>query len=462
MADQVLKNLTGQSRRDFIKWSTVVAAALGLERSRFLDVMFDKAGAALAEDAQCMKTARHVHCLAGNGGLAWFTQVFPIPAVAKAGNAQFSFLGAPNQVTDAPTDYPSVWGPYSPAKTLSKKYQWSIFVEGTNQTHTAQPNSGLALGANGLLAACAAMQRAANPTLIPVMAVNPLQFGTANGAPAPATVANAGGLVDLFNSAASRTLLADPKNAALSEAYYKAFLSLNAAASRQTAAKTYGTGKVAINLLGRNLADQLRPSATDDTRYGMNAGTPNNVREIGRSMITALKAFKLGLTSMLMIPAMRDDPHGAFNNIGSSQNIAMLLGKIFDEFMKEAMETPDPACSGRSLLDNMVISVSGDTFKAPFNRAGWGDGTPANSNLMYVMGAGYLKTGWLGNIAPNVTQAMDPNTGQLVAASGATLGAAAGGAAAAIAYAVAKGDGQNVSSSFGVAVPKAYTVPQLL
>src|SRR5688572_29121840 len=107
MADQVLKNLSGQSRREFIKWSAVLAAALGIERSRYLDVMFDKAGAALAEDAQCSKAMRHVHLLAGNGGLAWFTQVFPIPAVAKAGNAQFSFLGAPNQVTDAPTDFPS-------------------------------------------------------------------------------------------------------------------------------------------------------------------------------------------------------------------------------------------------------------------------------------------------------------------------------------------------------------------
>jgi hypothetical protein len=465
MADQVLKNLSGQSRRDFIKWSAVVAAALGIERSRYLDVMFDKAGAALAEDAQCAKAARHVHMLAGNGGLAWFTQLFPIVSVARAGNPQFSFLGAPNQITDAPTDYPSVHGPFSPAKTLAKKYQWSMIVEGTNQTHTAQPNSGLALGGNGLLAACAAMQRAANPTLIPVMAVNPLQFGTANGAPAPATVANANGLVDLFNSAASRTLLQDPRNAALSEAYYKAFLSLNAAASRQTAMKTYGTGKVAINLLGRNLADQLRATAADDTRYGIGQGTPTNVQEIGRALIVAIKAFKLGLTGMLMIPAMRDDPHGAYNNIGGSTNIATMLGRIIDGFMNDALNTPDPSCSGRNLLDNLVISITGDTYKAPFNRAGWGDGTPANSNIMYVMGAGYLKTGWLGALTPGATQVMDPATGQLVAANGQSLGNAAAAGARAVAYAVAKGDAQNVSSSFGVSSPtndKAYVNPVLL
>ncbi|MFY7901980.1 MAG: hypothetical protein ACOVOU_03615, partial [Rubrivivax sp.] len=50
-----------------------------------------------------------------------------------------------------------------------------------------------------------------------------------DGAPAPALVANAGGMVDLFNSNASKTLLNTPKNAGLAEAYYKAFLYLNAA-----------------------------------------------------------------------------------------------------------------------------------------------------------------------------------------------------------------------------------------
>jgi len=36
MADPRLKNLRGPGRRNFIKWSTAVAAVLGLERSRYL------------------------------------------------------------------------------------------------------------------------------------------------------------------------------------------------------------------------------------------------------------------------------------------------------------------------------------------------------------------------------------------------------------------------------------------
>ena len=83
-----------------------------------------------------------------------------------------------------------------------------MFVAGTNQTHTKTPNSGLTIGNTGLVAACAAIQ-AANPTLLPVMAINPFVYGAAPGAPAPATVANSAGLVDLFNSVASKTLLAD-------------------------------------------------------------------------------------------------------------------------------------------------------------------------------------------------------------------------------------------------------------
>jgi dihydroorotase-like cyclic amidohydrolase len=40
-----------------------------------------------------------------------------------------------------------------------------------------------------------------------------------------------------------------------------------------------------------------------------------------------------------------------------------------------AMNTPSPA-------DTTVITVHGDTTKNPLNKNGWGDGTPANSNIV--------------------------------------------------------------------------------
>jgi hypothetical protein len=454
MADQNLKTLTGSGRRDFLKWSATVAALLGIERARYLDVIFDRAGAAMADDATCGKTSKSVHLIAGNGGLAWFTQVFPFPAIAKAGNAQFSYYGSPADVKDAATDKPSVYGKYSPFQTLPKNKQMTAFLAGVNQTHTTTPSTGLQLGNNGLIAACASIQ-SANPTLLPVMAINPFVFGAAPGAPAVATVANSAGLVDLFNSTASKTVLMNPQNASLSEAYYKAFISLNAVAPRTTANRVYTTGRVAANLLGKNLSDQLKVTPADEQRYGVGAGTPTNVLEIAHGLITAVKAFKLGLTSSLVMPAMRDDPHGAFQNMATLTSTVMALGKILDSFMADCLASPDPSCQSKTLADNIVFTITGDTMKDPMNRAGWPDGTPMNSNVVYAFGNGLLKTGWMGGVNGDGTiSTFDPNTGNDV--KGGNSGQMAAPAAASIAYAVAKGDARRLQD-FGVTAPAGVT-----
>src|SRR5690606_10594670 len=115
-----------------------------------------------------------------------------------------------------------------------------------------------------------------------------------------------------FNSQASRSLLQSEQNGALQEAYYKAFLGLNAAAGKSTTAKAYGTGKVSMNLLARNLAAQLTPTAADLALFGVGQGTPNAVTNMSRAMITTMKAFSLGLTSMLIMRGFNNDPHGMF------------------------------------------------------------------------------------------------------------------------------------------------------
>ena len=450
MADPRLKNLSGTHRRDFIKWSATAAAMLGLDRARYLDVLNSNAGSAMADNGACGTTARSVHLIAGNGGLAWFTQLFPYVQVAKTAQAPLSFYGSPADVKDAPTDNASVYGKYSPFQGLPRNKQMTAFVAGTNQTHTLTPGSGLSLGNNGLIASIASIQ-SANPTLLPVMAINPFVYGASPGAPAVATVANAGGLVDLFNSAASRTLLQDPKNAALSEAYYKAFLDLNAAAPRQTSVKTYGTGKVASNLLGKNLSSQLEVTAADEARYGVSPNTMANVLEIAHGLITAIKAFRLGLTSSLIMPAMKDDPHGAFQDMTSMTATVMSLGKIFDAFMADAMATPDPSCQNKTLADNLVFTITGDTQKDALNRDGWGDGTQGNHNVVYAFGGGYLKTGWFGDLSLDGTvSTWDPDTGAPV--KGGNSAQVAVPAAAAIAFAVSRGDARRIQD-FGVSVP---------
>jgi hypothetical protein len=450
MADQRLKHLSGTARRDFLKWSATVAALLGLERARYLDVISSTAGSAMADNGSCASTSRSVHLIAGNGGLAWFTQLFPYVKVAKNASDPLAFHGTAADVKDAPTDFPSVYGKYSPFQTLPRNKQMTMFVAGANETHTKQPTSSLALGNNGLIASVASIQ-SANPTLLPVMAINPFVYGVAPGAPAVATVANASGLVDLFNSAASKTVLADPKNAALSEAYYKAFVNLNAAAPRQSAAPGYNTGKVASNLLGKNLSSQLMVTQADEQRYGVGSGTATTVMEIAHALITAVKAFKLGLTSSLVMPAMDDDPHGAFADMANLNMTVMQLGKIFDAFMADAMNAPDPSCQQKNLADNLVFTITGDTQKDALQRSGWPDGTANNHNVVYAFGGGLLKTGWFGDLdlGGNVST-WDPNTGKTM--MGGNSASMATPAAAAIAYAVTKGDARRVQD-FGVTVP---------
>lgn len=449
-ADPRLKNLRGSGRRQFMKWSTAVAAVLGLERSRYLDVLGDKAGVAMADGVACASTAKSVHLIGDNGGLAWFTQLFPYPDIAQANNSTFAYYATTSTVAKGTTKT-LVYAPDSPFQTLPANKQMTVMVAGTNQTHTQTPTSGLTIGNNGLIASISAIQ-AANPTLLPVMAMNPFVFGSAPGAAAPASVANAAGLVDLFNSVASKTLLQTPQNANLDEAYFKAFLSLNSIAPRPTVTSVYNTSKVATNLLGRNLASQLAVTAADNTRYGITASTPTNIVEIANALCTGIKAFGLGLTSCLILPAMQDDPHPAFQDMATLTSNVQTLGKILNAFIADAMALPDPAgCSGATLADSLVFTITGDTPKTGLNRNGWPDGTVDNHNLVFVWGSGWLNTGWYGNLdaSGNLTT-WDPNSGGAGTMTSQALGTSA---ASAVAYAVTKGDARQVNNFGGTAPP---------
>jgi len=454
MADQRLKDLRGSGRRTFLKWSATAAAAMGLERARFLDALSGVGGSALADQAACNQTNKSIHMNFANGALSWCTLLFPAVQQATVNNAQYSFYepGQGKMVTG--TDKPWVRGSKSPFATLPANRQMTGFVAGTNNGHTNTPKLEIATGV-GMVAALAAIQQA-TPTLLPVIAINPTVYGNAPGAPAIATVGNSAGLVGLFDSVASKTLLNTPSNAALHEAYYKAFLGLNAAAGRPSIAKGYETGKVAANLLGKNLASQLTPTAADDAAFGITSGTSTALKEHGHMLITALKAFKLGLTSMVNMSPFLDDPHGAFG--GGNQmpmDMAAALGQQYDAFMAQAAATPDPGCSSKSLADNIILTMSGDLPKDPYDRNGWNDGTMNNANFLYVFGNGYLKTGWFGSYDSDKVSTFDPATGANVAVSQTvTTGSMGPTAAAAAAYAVAKGDLRRVQDFYrGPAFP---------
>lgn len=462
MIDPRLKQLQGTSRRNFLRWATTAAACLGLERSRFLNVLNDTAGTAAADTAACASTMRHIHVVDGNGGLANWTLPFPVPAVIKGNNQGFSHHAIGQGIDGTGFDNPWVHSPDSPWQK-DTTWKMSAFVGGQNETHTATPNSTINIGSNTMMASAAAIQQA-NPTLLPVLAVGGIQFGTAPGAPQVAAVGAADQLVGLFNSQASRALLSSEGNGALAESYYKAFLGLNAAAGRRTIAKPYETGKVSMNLLAKNLASQLTPTQDDLTMFGVGQGTPGAVTNMSRAMITTMKAFSLGLTSMLIIRGFNNDPHNMFaGGNGNAQTTSSSIGKMLDGLYQLGKSLKDPACSTKTLADAMVFSISGDTFKQPFDRNNWSDATPGGSNVLYVMGAGFVKTGWHGEITNgNTVKAFDIATGKVTdTAYNQVRGQLSAAAGAAALFAIAKGDMRRVNDFYNGPAIDAIVNPNL-
>lgn len=459
-ADDRLKALRGHGRRDFLRWTTAVAAALGLERSRYLNVLSDNAGVALADTASCASTMRSVHFVGGTGGFAWFTLVFPVPGMATVTTpVTFHALGKVTQAQGA--NRPLVFAPETPWQSQGPKKQVSAFVmPGRNQAHTQTPARTAMISQNtSMLAALSAIQ-SANATLLPVIGINPFDFGSAPGQAPVATVNNADGLVGLFDSAASKSLLKAPEDAALHETYLKVFLSLNAAAGRPSTKSGYDGAKVSANLLGQKLAEKLRPQAADLAKYGITAETNDDaILNIAKALSIGVRAFELGLTSMLIIPAFGDDPHGAFNN-GTDRAAAraVALGKVLDGFMTEASARQDPSCQRSSLADTIVLTAHGDTPKNPFSdRGNWDDGTPRGANWLYVLGNGYLNTGWFGEVTAQGCQGFDPTNGATSAAASGDSSAYA--AAAAVAYAVSKGDNRRVQDFYTGPELKGLTKP---
>jgi hypothetical protein len=442
MVIERLKNLDGTSRRNFLRFTAAAGAVFALDRAKVLDVISDTAGVAMADES-CATTMRSVHIVAGDGGFAWFTLLFPHTEIATSTDPDFAFHAKGKAVKATDTDKPFYFAPETPWQSMDKGKRISAFMAGQNQTHTPTPGSAATLGGGqSMLASVAAIQRS-TPSLLPVIGVNPINFGAAPGAPDIATVGNADGMVQLFNSAASQMILSKPKDAALFEAYYKAFAAFDKAADRPTWARSLRTGKASANFLGKNLASQLQPTADDLNRFGIDGGTPTKLSEIGRALITATKAFKLGLTQSLILPAMRDDPHGAFNNMNNLQMTVKSLGHMLDQFLADLGDVQDPLCSSRTMADDVVLTIHGDTPKDPRNMNGWPDGTPGNSNWLYVMGNGYLKTGWFGGVrADGSVDGFDPTTGKDMPNQPSTATSAAAGAA--VAFAVAKGDMKRV------------------
>ncbi|HSN97905.1 MAG TPA: twin-arginine translocation signal domain-containing protein [Candidatus Nanopelagicales bacterium] len=392
MVCEKTKNLRGNSRRNFLRLTGVMGAVLGLDQAKILNVIADVGGTALAQEG--VKRPRKMFVINdGAGGLAWYTQLWPWPEIATSTSAAISYF-QPNVSMPGDTDIASRINEYTPWKDRGRSKQVSVMMSGVTETHTNTPVTSVTVGNNrGLMAAAASIQTA-NSSLVPVIGITPFVYGAAQGAPGVTTVGNPDGMVELFNSAASQFAIEADSDPQLYEAMFKAQAGLLKAADRPTVRRHLDVGRSAASFLGRNLSEMLRPSQDDLARYELGQGVDPELAALGRSLIIAAKAFRNNLTQMVISPGLRGDPHGAFNNLNGMRDTVRRLGLMFDRFLEDLDEVNTATNAKHS--DEVVMLIHGDTPKNPRNRDNWGDGTAGNSNWVYVMGNGRLKTGPLG------------------------------------------------------------------
>jgi hypothetical protein len=437
------------TRRGLIKWSLATGVALGVSQTRILEILAKHAGNSVAEAASASPTKRSVHLRGVNGGIAWFTLLWPHNAIAAAAgnnpNTTWPFAAAQTrQITG--TGGALTLGPQTPFANFAPERQMTVFMAGSNEAHTDKPISiTRSLNGNSMFAIVAALQQA-SPSVIPMINVNGFDLGSAPGAPRPAVVPTGDDIVGLFNSAASRAggLLEAAKyagHADLYKAHYETLAALNRAADRPTTHEAYTTARSAAEFLGKNLRAQLEITPDDLAFYGIDGTMRPEVQAIGHTLIVTAKAFQMRLTSSVVLPTLDDDPHDAFVDTAKFNATVPGLKRVLDAFMADLARKNDPV-TNTPLSDDIVMTIDGDTPKTPLDRTQWLDPTPANSNWIYVYGGGKLKTGWFGGIAPGgqdgQTSGFNPTTGAATTQYDGDLQAKA--AVGAIAYAVTRGD----------------------
>ena len=459
MSNPRLKDLRGNSRRTFLRLFGVATAAFAIDRTQALNWLFDQGGDALAGPASCSTSNRSVHIIGGNGGFAWFQLLWPHRDLAQSKNpavAYHSFDVPGTLYTPGGSDMPFYYAPEAPWMAGGMPTRpVTAFMSGSNETHTQTPTTPAIVANNATMLATVASIQRSSPTLLPVIGIEPVSFGTAVGAPSIATVPSAQGMIELFNSAAAQLTLAAQEDQALYETYYKAIIGLRDAAGRPTWTRHIETAKTAANRLGRNLSGSLTPTQADLDSYGITAlnasaagaSAKQRLTNVGRALITTAKAFKLNLTNSVVIglsPGATSeqtfvDPHVVFDNVSSLKATVAALGAILNGFYNDLDQTVDPVCPENKLSKSTILTAHGDTPHTPLQASAWPDATPKNSNWMYVMGGGHLRTGWFGGVHMNGSvDGFDPTTGAAVPNKPSDETSTSAGAA--VAYAVAKGD----------------------
>src|SRR3954465_3733008 len=173
-------DIPNHARRDFIKWTIGLGAALGLRPWKVFEVQESLVGPAVAANAACASVNRFVGFVCGNGGHAWNTQLWPYLGQATGG--AFYAIGRTTMQPKGAGDHDLALAPDAP-RLGGKKM--TAFIAGSNEQHNTAALQTTAIVASGvsMFAAAAALQTA-SPTLVPAIAVSQLPYGVAAGAPA--------------------------------------------------------------------------------------------------------------------------------------------------------------------------------------------------------------------------------------------------------------------------------------
>lgn len=440
-------SLRGSSRRDFIRGVFAASAALGLGPLRALEMLEKMGGSALADQA---KPYFMVNLILGTGALSRATVIWPVRQVIENNQDQFAIDGPVNsrfqkaRLATGRTLYNRVVD----GKAVFVDKPWSVFVAGQSQAHSTFQNFNgntvqITQGGNANLFAASATIQSALHALIPAIGVqrngqSPIFAPAPAGTPAPSNVPDGQAMVGLFSSAASTlmTRLAPAGNRDLFQQYYSAFLGLAKWAGRPTYERVKGDVSTALGLVVKNLATELQVKPGQVADWGGNiAQSDERLRAITEVLIVTANAFRLGLTSQVTLPAFNDDPHGAF--AGDPTPLFDGLARVLQSFQVACDQIKDPVKSDKRIGERLIMTISGDTTKDPFQRSGWPDGTPGGMNLLFVQGNGLIPAGWFGDVNPGGRVNWDPETGKndgnvptatcTSAACGAVLFAVSGG-----------------------------------
>src|SRR3954466_7992518 len=99
------------TRRALIKWTVAAGAALGVSRSKIIEILENTAGKETAFAAAENPSTRSVHIVGGNGGLSWATLLFPQVDIVDANDPNLSYQHPGQGTNIAGTDRPLRAGP---------------------------------------------------------------------------------------------------------------------------------------------------------------------------------------------------------------------------------------------------------------------------------------------------------------------------------------------------------------